>query len=69
MDLQERGQPELAQRFLNDYLEYTGDYAGIAVLRFYMVYRALVRAKVDAIRAYQPGINHQEQEEAERGFS
>jgi aminoglycoside phosphotransferase family enzyme/predicted kinase len=68
MDLQERRQPELAQRFLNAYLEYTGDYPGTAVLRFYMVYRALVRAKVDAIRAYQPGIDHQEQEEAERDF-
>ncbi len=68
MDLQERKQPELAQRFLNAYLECTGDYPGISVLRFYMVYRALVRAKVDAIRAYQPGIDPGEQEKAERDF-
>jgi aminoglycoside phosphotransferase family enzyme/predicted kinase len=55
MDLQARGRPDLAQRFLNAYLEITGDYAGLAVLRFYLVYRALVRAKVACLRAAQLG--------------
>lgn len=41
--------------FLNRYLEITGDYPGIALLRFYVVYRALVRAKINAIRAQQTG--------------
>lgn len=41
--------------FLNRYLEITGDYPGIALLRFYVVYRALVRAKINAIRAQQSG--------------
>jgi len=50
MDLEEHGQPQLARRLLNRYLERTGDYAGLAVLRFYLVYRAMVRAKVDAIQ-------------------
>lgn len=50
MDLEEHGEPRLARRLLNRYLERTGDYAGLAVLRFYLVYRAMVRAKVDAIR-------------------
>ena len=31
MDLQDRGAPALAHRFLNDYLEITGDYAGLPV--------------------------------------
>jgi len=53
MDLHSRSQPQLAQRFLNRYLEITGDYAGLTVLRFYMVYRAMVRAKVHALRAEQ----------------
>lgn len=53
MDLQERGHAGLAHRFLNAYLENTGDYAGLAVLRFYLVYRALVRAKVAQMRAAQ----------------
>ena len=68
MDLQDRKQPGLAQRFLNTYLEYTGDYAGIGVLRFYLVYRALVRAKIDAIRADQARIDKQQQAEAEKNF-
>lgn len=61
MDLQDRNQPELAQRFLNGYLERSGDYVGTALLPFYLVYRALVRAKVAAIRAGQEDI-----EDAER---
>jgi hypothetical protein len=54
MDLLQRGQEALAYRFINAYLEHTGDYAGVSVLRYYLVYRALVRAKVAAIRAAQP---------------
>lgn len=50
MDLAHHGLPRLAARFLNRYLEETGDYAGLAVLRFYLVYRALVRAKIAGIR-------------------
>jgi hypothetical protein len=46
MDLDHRGRADLAHRFLNAYLEHTGDYAALAVLSFYLVYRALVRAKV-----------------------
>jgi hypothetical protein len=53
MDLEYRGRPDLADRFVNRYLEATGDYAGAAVLRFFVVYRALVRAKVGALRATQ----------------
>lgn len=68
MDLQDRKHPELALRFLNCYLEHTGDYAGVGVLRFYQVYRALVRAKIDAIRAHQEGIGQEEQAEAEKDF-
>ncbi len=53
MDLRRRGRRDLAQRFVNDYLEATGDYEGLAVLRFYVVYRAMVRAKIAAIRGAQ----------------
>jgi len=56
MDLIDHGLPRLAYRFLNAYLEHTGDYAGLRVLRFYLVYRALVRAKVSCMRAHQPGM-------------
>lgn len=53
MDLLDRGRSDLGYRFLDGYLAETGDYAGIAVLRFYMIYRALVRAKVHDLRARQ----------------
>lgn len=46
MDFQARGQPAFARRFLNRYLEFTGDYEGLGLLLFYEVYRALVRVKV-----------------------
>ncbi len=53
MDLLHRNRPELAWRLLNAWLELTGDYGGITVLRFYLAYRAAVRAKVFSIRAVQ----------------
>lgn len=53
MDLFDHDLPRHAARFLNAYLEASGDYAGLATLRFYAVYRALVRALVAAIRAGQ----------------
>jgi len=53
MDLDYRRRADLARRFLNAYLEITGDYAGLEVLSFYLAYRALVRAKVARLRAAQ----------------
>src|SRR6266545_479060 len=55
MDLLEHGLEAAAWRFLNAYFETTGDYAGVRVLRYYLVYRAMVRAKIACIRARQPG--------------
>ncbi|MBU1665807.1 MAG: AAA family ATPase [Gammaproteobacteria bacterium] len=53
MDLMHRGKAALAWRFLNRYLEHSGDTAGLAALPYYLVYRAMVRAKVSAIKASQ----------------
>jgi predicted kinase len=47
------GRADVAHRLLNAYLEITGDYKGLATWRFYLVYRAMVRAKVAAIRTQQ----------------
>jgi uncharacterized protein len=55
MDFEDRGHAGLARLFLNAYLEAAGDYSGLRVLRYYLVYRALVRAKVTAIRMGQRG--------------
>jgi aminoglycoside phosphotransferase family enzyme/predicted kinase len=53
MDLDDRGQSQLGWSFLDAYMQQSGDFAGLAVLRFYQVYRALVRAKVAAIQLSQ----------------
>lgn len=46
MDLVDRGQPKLANRFLDRYLSLSGDYGGLQLLGFYQTYRAMVRCKV-----------------------
>jgi aminoglycoside phosphotransferase family enzyme/predicted kinase len=56
MDLIDNGLLSLAWRFVSGYLEQTGDYEGLALLRLYAVYRALVRAKVALIRLQQPQV-------------
>jgi aminoglycoside phosphotransferase family enzyme/predicted kinase len=53
MDFLSHGRSDFAFTFLNRYLEDTGDYDAIRVLRFYAVYRALVRAKVDLLALEQ----------------
>jgi aminoglycoside phosphotransferase family enzyme/predicted kinase len=53
VDLLAHGQSGLANWFLNEVLSRRGDYAQAPLLRFYAVYRALVRAMVAAIRVNQ----------------
>lgn len=53
MDLEARGFSHYSYRLLNLYLQYTGDYPGLQLLRFYKLYRAMVRAKVTAISLNQ----------------
>jgi len=68
MDLDDRGRSDLARRALNRYLEHTGDYAGLAVFRFYQVYRALVRAKVACIRLRQDGLSETDKHQAHEEY-
>ncbi len=60
MDLDDHQKPELASRFLNRYLELTGDYLGLKVFRYYLVYRAVVRAMVSCIRFSQEDVDESE---------
>ena len=53
IDLMAHAQPGLANWLVNEVWERTGDYEAARVLRFYAVYRALVRAKVTTIRMQQ----------------
>jgi aminoglycoside phosphotransferase family enzyme/predicted kinase len=71
MDLCDRDEPAFGQRFLNRYLQHTGDYGGLGVLAYYFVYRALVRAKVTLLRLSQGHLNEEESAgiwEAYRGY-
>ena len=63
MDLQHRGMTQASAQLLNRYLELSGDYAGLPLLPFYLLYRAMVRAKVCAIRFCQPHIDKLEAEQ------
>lgn len=54
MDLVGHRRPDLAYAFLTRYLETGGDYQGVRLLSFYAVYRASVRAMVDALGARMP---------------
>ena len=56
MDLRSRQAVPFAQRVLNAYLEASGDFTGAVLLDYYQVYRAMVRAKINAIQAGQAGI-------------
>ncbi len=69
MDLDDAGELGPARRLLNRYLELTGDYAGLRVLNFYQVYRALVRAKVRAIRLSQPDLAPEDVERDRRALA
>jgi uncharacterized protein len=49
MDLLTHARPDLAYVYLTAYLEDSGDYEALRLLPLYGVYRALVRAKVEAL--------------------
>ena len=53
MDLHARDLPALAWRFINAYVEHTGDFDGLRGLHLFAAYRALVRAKV-ALLSHPP---------------
>lgn len=53
MDLDDHQQPVFSRQLLNRYLSLTGDYDGLELLRYYQVYRAMVRAKVAGLRLGQ----------------
>lgn len=56
MDLHARGRSDLAYRMLNRYFEISGDHAGVPLLRYFEVYRALQRARLSGVGG--DGANH-----------
>ena len=53
MDLAERGRVDLRRAVLQAWCETLGDWDGLPLLPYFEAYRALVRAKVDSLRALQ----------------
>ncbi len=68
MDLHHRKRYDFAQRILTIYLEVTGDYQGVSLLSYYLIYRAMVRAKVEAITASQLKQGSAAEKVAEKAF-
>lgn len=63
MDLDDRQSQQLGSYFLNRYLQQTGDYQGVQLLDYYRCYRAMVRAKVFALRLQQNSLSQAEREQ------
>lgn len=66
MDLKQRLGRAAASRFLNSYLAISADYEGLTLLNLYEVYRAMVRAKIAAIRLCQLDPENPEREAISR---
>ena len=69
MDIEEKGLIRIARQLLDSYLQISGDYQGLDLLRFYQLYRAMVRAKVLAIRLHQADASEVERSSLRREFS
>ncbi len=64
MDLDFKGRKELADHFVNMFIERTGDMELPDFLPFYMCYRAYVRGKVIGFRLDDPDVTPEEKEKA-----
>lgn len=63
IDLDYRQQTTLRRQLLSLYMNQTSDYNALELLRFYQTYRAMVRAKITALRYHQLDKNSYEAEE------
>ncbi|MFP4133077.1 MAG: AAA family ATPase [Halothece sp.] len=69
MDLEFRERRDLANIFLNHYLEYTGDWEGVQVLPLYLSRQAYVRGKVNSLMLDDPNVVEEEKEKAKEKAS
>jgi aminoglycoside phosphotransferase family enzyme/predicted kinase len=66
MDLEAQKRPDLANAFLNTYVEETGDWEGLQVLPLYLIRQAYVRAKVTSFLLDEPEISEEAKAEAKK---
>lgn len=64
MDLDFHQKAPLAEAFLQEYIEVSGDREVVQLLDFYKVYRAFVRGKVESFRYHDPGSSAEERQTA-----
>ncbi len=62
MDLEFQGRADLANAFLNTYLERTGDYWGAALLPLYLSMRAYIRGNVNSLALNDSAISETEKQ-------
>lgn len=65
-DLDYAGYPDLSQRFIEAYVESSGDRECIDVIDYYKVYRCCVRTKTECFKLGEPEIPREEKERAAR---
>jgi len=65
MDLEFQGRSDLANAFLNAYLEHTGDYQGAVMLPLYLSMRAYIRAKVNSLVLDDSSISESQKQQAQ----
>lgn len=66
MDLEANDRPDLAERFIDRYVEASGDDQLREIVDFYICYRAYVRGKVESMRALDPNVLPSDRQEARR---
>ncbi len=64
MDLEYRNRNDFANVFLNNYLEYSGDWEGVQLLPLYLTRQAYVRAKVNSFILDDPNVSESEKQHA-----
>ena len=69
MDLEARQRPDLANAYLNTYVEEIGDWEGLQVLPLYLNRQSYVRAKVTSFLLDDPGVPWTEKEKAKETAS
>jgi len=69
MDLEYRNRTDFANVFLNNYLEYSGDWEGVQVLPLYLTRQAYVRAKVNSFILDDPHVSEAEKQHAHKQAS
>lgn len=66
MDLEFRHRTELAELFVGEFLEAAKDHAGRELIPYYVAYRAIVRAKVEAFRTQDPDLPRSDRQRSAR---